>query len=569
MARTKRKINHLDPPEILETEAAKQRTYRAGGYARLSVEDSGKPGADTIESQKGLIEDYIENQADMEFCGIYCDNGQTGVNFERPGFETLMQDVKAGKIDCIVVKDLSRFGRNYREAGNYIERIFPFMDVRFVAIADNFDTLTAERTIDGYTVPLKNIINEVYSKDISRKVGTALAVKQRRGEFIGSWAAYGYKKCADDPHRIEPDAETAPVVREIFRMRSQGMSYRKIARELNGRGIPAPSRYHYLKGDTKCARYADVVWQMNVVKQMLSNKVYLGHMVQGRKYESFYEGKKQRVLPETEWTVVYNTHEPVVDEGVFRTVQEMAEKQRAAYQERTGKYNALGHTPGILKKLVYCADCGRRLTRYKSVTCKGTKKTYFYVCPKHSEDPGACPKKYMPEDRLLEILWDTLKSQIEQAAEMSGEITDIRASAGQADADAALEREAAAAAQELKRAQMLYDGLYPVYAVDRALTEHEYMQMRREYRVRIEQAEKALETIEEKKRERAARMEENLWLEACAPFSSETGITEEMAHALISRVEVSADNGITVRLRWQDEYRMLADFLESEKGTAL
>lgn len=569
MARTKRKINHLDPPEILETEAAKQRTYRAGGYARLSVEDSGKPGADTIESQKGLIEDYIENQADMEFCGMYCDNGQTGVNFDRPGFEKLMQDVRAGKIDCIVVKDLSRFGRNYRETGNYLERIFPFLDVRFVALADSFDTLTAERTGDGYIVPLKNIINEVYSRDISRKTGTALAVKQRRGEFIGSWAAYGYKKCADDPHRIEPDAETAPVVKEIFRMRSLGMSYRKIARELNGRGIPAPSCYHYLKGDTKCARYADTVWQMNVVKQMLSNKVYLGHMVQGRKYESFYEGKKQRVLPETEWTVVYNTHEPVVDESVFSAVQKMAEEQRAAYQERLGKYDGLGHTPGILKKLVYCADCGRRLTRYKSVTCRGTKKTYFYVCPKHAEDPEACPKKYMPEDRLLEILWDTLKSQIELAGEMSGEIKNIRASAGQADADAALEREAAAAAQELKRAQMLYDGLYPVYAVDRALTEHEYMQMRREYRVRIEQAEKALETIGEKKRERAARMEENLWLEACAPFSSETGITEEMAHALISRVEVSADNSITVRLRWQDEYRMLADFLESEKGAAL
>ena len=158
MARTKRKINHLDPPEILETEAAKQRTYRAGGYARLSVEDSGKPGADTIESQKGLIEDYIENQADMEFCGMYCDNGQTGVNFDRPGFEKLMQDVRAGKIDCIVVKDLSRFGRNYRETGNYLERIFPFLDVRFVALADSFDTLTAERTGDGYIVPLKNII---------------------------------------------------------------------------------------------------------------------------------------------------------------------------------------------------------------------------------------------------------------------------------------------------------------------------------------------------------------------------------------------------------------------------
>lgn len=564
MARTKRKINHLTPPGLPETKQQEQRIYNAGAYARLSVEDSGKPGADTIESQKALILDYIESQPDMELCGIYCDNGQTGVNFERPGFETLMDDVRAGKIDCVVVKDLSRFGRNYRETGNYLERIFPFMDVRFVALSDSFDTLTAERSADGYIVPLKNIINEMYSKDISRKSGSALATKQRRGEFIGSWAAYGYQKCADDRHRIEPDGETAPVVKEIFQMRSGGMGYRKIAMELNRRGIPAPSRYHYLKGDTKCARYAGVLWQVNVVKQILSNKVYLGHMVQGRKRESFYEGKKQRMLPESEWTVVYNTHEPLVDEGIFSTVQEMAAGQKEEYRERLGKYDALGHTPGILKKLVYCADCGRGLTRYKSVTCKGTKKTYFYVCRTHAEDPDACPKKYMPEERLLEILWDTLEVQIRQAAGISGMVDQICASEAHADKNAELDREAAAAGKELKRAQALYDGLYPMYAVDRALTEHEYMQMRQEYRVQMQRAEKRLEAAEQKKKEHAARMEKNPWLEACAPFHAETGITEEMAHALISRVEVSADNSVAVRLRWRDEYRALVELLEAE-----
>lgn len=169
--------------EMPAPEQAGKRIYRAAGYARLSVEDSGKPGADTIESQKGMLLDYIENREDMEFCGIYCDNGQTGVHFERPGFEALMQDVRAGKTDCIVVKDLSRFGRNYRETGNYLERIFPFMDVRFVALSDNFDTLTAERSGDGYIVPLKNIMNEMYSRDISKKTGSALAAKQRRGRI--------------------------------------------------------------------------------------------------------------------------------------------------------------------------------------------------------------------------------------------------------------------------------------------------------------------------------------------------------------------------------------------------
>ena len=166
MARTKRKVNPIQPAPAPVAE--KQRVYRAKGYVRLSVEDSGRPGADTIENQKELILDYIERQPDMEYCGLLCDNGQTGTNFDRPAFEQLMEEVRAGRIDCVVVKDLSRFGRNYKETGNYLERIFPFLDVRFVAISDHFDSLTAERSSVGYIVPLKNIFNELYSRDISR-----------------------------------------------------------------------------------------------------------------------------------------------------------------------------------------------------------------------------------------------------------------------------------------------------------------------------------------------------------------------------------------------------------------
>ncbi len=249
MARTKRKANELQSAQI--TEASTRRVYRTGGYIRLSVEDSGKPGADTIETQKALIEEYIEAQEDMKPCGLFIDNGQTGMNFERPGFERLMEQVRAGKIDCIVVKDLSRFGRSYLEADNYIERIFPFLDVRFIAINDHFDTLTAEHTTDGLIVPLKNVINAAYSRDISKKSSSALATKMQNGEFIGSWAPYGYRKCDSDNHKLEPNEETAPVVRMIFQWRISGTSYLQIARRLNEQGIPSPSRYHYLRGEVK------------------------------------------------------------------------------------------------------------------------------------------------------------------------------------------------------------------------------------------------------------------------------------------------------------------------------
>ena len=339
MARTKRKVN---PVQAVPAPAlAKQRIYKAGGYARLSVEDSGRPGADTIEMQEELIREYILTQPDMEFCGLYSDNGRTGTNFDRPAFERLMQDVRIGRIDCIIVKDLSRFGRNYKETGNYLERIFPFLDVRFVAINDSFDTLTAERNNDGYIVPLKNIINDVYSKDISRKILPALAAKQQNGEFIGTWAAYGYRKCADDRHRIEPDEETAPVVRKIFQWRLSGMSRVQIVCRLNDEGIPSPSRYHYLKGDAGADRYANAIWHNQMVKNILKNEVYLGHMVQGRKRSGFCEGQKQKLVPKSEWVIVHHTHKPLIDEETFRAVQEIEAQRCSAYHERLGRYDDL------------------------------------------------------------------------------------------------------------------------------------------------------------------------------------------------------------------------------------
>ena len=192
MARTKRKANLLTPVTAPAEPTA--RIYKAAGYIRLSVEDGGRPGADTLEGQKALIRGFISQQPDIELVGLFCDNGKTGTDFARPQFEQMMELVRRGKADCLVVKDLSRFGRNYKETGNYLERIFPFLGVRFIAINDAFDTLTAERTQEGYIVPLKNLINEVYSKDISRKSGTALQTKQLSGDFIGAWAPYGYDK---------------------------------------------------------------------------------------------------------------------------------------------------------------------------------------------------------------------------------------------------------------------------------------------------------------------------------------------------------------------------------------
>lgn len=559
MARTRRKINPLAP----ETAVAvpQERIYRAGGYIRLSVEDSGHPGSDTIEAQESLVSGYIQSQSDMAFVRLFCDNGRTGTNFERPGFEALMEDVRAGKIDCIVVKDLSRFGRNYLETGMYLERLFPYLNVRFVAVNDHFDTLTAERSADGYIIPLKNMMNEAYSDDISRKSSSALAIKQRSGEFIGSWAPYGYQKSTADRHKLEIDPETAPVVRMIFQWRVSGISYQQIARRLNEQGIPAPARYHYMRGEVKSERLSKSIWHVAMVKKLLSSEMYLGHMVQGQRRTAFSQGRKSKKVPESEWVIVRNTHEPLINEETFFQVKEMRENDRAVHLERRGKYDKLGTEPNILRGLVFCADCKKPMIRYKNVSVNAGNRYYTYICVTHAENPTACPLKGLREETLREILWSALKQEIALAESLEKLTRPSGRSTKASTVEASLEQEAVGAQKALERTKRLHDSLFQSYT-DRLVTEEEYVSMKEQYRADIVQAQVRLEEIEQRKRELLQKTVENPWLTAFGQFRGEASLTEAMAHTLIERVEVDAENHVAVMLRYRDEYRALVRFLE-------
>lgn len=559
MARTKRKINPVIPLPVVEP--AKVRIYRTGGYVRLSVEDSGKPGADTIEAQKAQILGYIEQQPDMTFCGVFCDNGHSGTNFERPAFEQLMNEIRTGKIDCIVVKDLSRFGRNYLETGIYLERLFPYLDVRFVAINDHFDTLTAERSKDGYIIPLKNMINEAYSKDISKKSSSALATKQRNGEFIGSWAPYGYQKSAADHHKLEINEETAPIVRMIFQWRLSGLGYLQIARQLNEQNIPAPARYHYMRGEAKTERFANSIWHVPMVKKILLSEVYIGNMVQGRNRNALSEGRKMKKVPKDQWIVVCGTHEALIDEKTFYAVQEIAEKDRAVYQERIGTYDALGTIPNIFRGLIFCADCKRPMVRYKNVSAKAGNRYYTYICITHMENPSACPLKGLYETELIEILWDTLKREIALAENLEKMVRKYSRSERSSAIEESLDQETMEAQRSFDRAWRLHDSLYQSY-VDQLVTEQEYSSMRQQYRSDMEQAKVRLDEIKQRKEEMLKKTTNNPWLAAYNNFRGETALTEEMVHALVGRIEVDADNRLFITLLYQDEYQSLVRLLE-------
>ena len=335
MARTRRKISPFrtdaDP-----LPAVGQKRYRAAGYARLSVEDGGRPGSETLEGQKKLIADFIEATPGMELVCLFQDNGETGTDFRRPGFERMMDAVRRGEADCIVVKDLSRLGRNYKEAGNYLERVFPALGVRFISITDRIDSLHPERRTDSMTVPLKNLINEIYSRDISRKTASALGIRQRRGEFIGTWAPYGYSKSPADRHKLIPNPVTAPTVARIFQMRLQGISCPDIGETLNTEGVPSPARYLAEAGFCRSEACAGSVWKASKVRSILTDPVYLGHMVQGRRRQSFFDGKKRRRLPEEDWIVTENTHAPLVDGASFEAVQAIRRRAKCRGPEKGG-----------------------------------------------------------------------------------------------------------------------------------------------------------------------------------------------------------------------------------------
>lgn len=276
MARTSRKQSKKisDGMRNLRKETGQQtvmeKNYRTALYVRLSVLDSGKKDSDTAETQESLLRHFLEGKPGFSIFDVYVDNGETGVDFKRDEFERLMEDVRGGRVDCIIVKDLSRFGRNYIEAGEYLEKVFPFLGIRFIAVNDGYDSADPAAA-DGLSLHLKNLVNDVYARDISAKISPALRGKQMRGEFIGTWAAYGYLKSEEDKHRIVVDRNTAPIVQDIFAWRLEGISYRKIAQRLTGQGIPSPSQYRYMHGLVKDKKFADTQWQTITVKRILTN----------------------------------------------------------------------------------------------------------------------------------------------------------------------------------------------------------------------------------------------------------------------------------------------------------
>ena len=375
MARVSRKKQNLPAPAV-DTPI---RRWKTALYVRLSVEDNGK-GSDSIENQTTLLEDYIASRSYLEKTALFVDNGYTGTDFLRPEFNRMMEAVKMGIVDCIVVKDLSRLGRNYIETSQFIEKVCPFFDLRFISVNDSFDTATV--TSEGHlSASLSNIVNDFYAKDISRKVTTALQAKMERGDYIGNYAPYGYRKDPENKNHLLIDPETAPIVVQIFQWRAEGVSYMGINKKLNDAGILSPSQLKRERGVETNFNKKDrvILWNKHMITEILQNIVYIGHLAQKKGSQCLYGGIPYHITSEDEWIIAKNTHEPLLSEELFEKVQEI--RQQRHRMIRTGRSS-------IFSGLVYCADCGFKMLYGSSNN--GDLDQDFFDCSLHRKHKEKC-----------------------------------------------------------------------------------------------------------------------------------------------------------------------------------
>jgi len=358
-------------------------SFQTAIYARISRDKKEKP-SDSIENQIALCESFIQKSEDFSLAGIYKDIAKTGTDFERPDFENLMDEVRMGKVNCIVVKDLSRFGRNYTELGNFIEKIFPFLGVRFVAVNDNLDTFHMDDPNKSLEVILKNIVNETYATDISKKVSSSHQMRIKQGGFICGAAPYGYvaRKDEDGIRRLYPDENTAPIVKEIFDAYLKGLSTLGISKLLLEKRVYIATDYRKFGKAVSDSEEAIRIWQPTTILQVLKNRAYTGTLIQGRNQKHLYEGKSRERLSEEYWTVTENAHEAIISMDTFEKVQEkMSEK--SAPIKRSRKENATAKDDTIFRGMVYCNLCQKRMSVHRQLS--GKRTVFYFSCNRFGE----------------------------------------------------------------------------------------------------------------------------------------------------------------------------------------
>ena len=537
MARKSRKNKET----FLLSQTPHMKVWWAGLYIRLSVEDNGSRG-DSLETQQQIMEAHLALCPDIEVVEVYIDNGVSGQTFERPSFQRLLADVEAGKINCVAVKDLSRLGRSAIDSGYYVEKYFPLHGVRFLAINDQYDSEDENNGTGQIALPLKNLMNEAYALDISRKVRAQQHQAMRAGEFIGSRPPYGYRKDPANCHRLLVNTDTAPVVRQIFRWAADGVALNAIVKKLNEASVPTPS--HYLASIGLISNnkiMGSGKWQTRTVGKILADEVYVGDMVQGKTRSV---KRKQVPTDPADWIVIRDTHEPLVSRELFQKAQNV----RAQAAQKYAKTEKLSFSPNIFKGRIFCGHCGKSLHRQRS------HDRYFFRCISNDRiRKGSCPGdiRVLPEDELISVILDIIQKQ---ASIIINNGCWSKRNGKVAEQSAAIGKEIARLQQETERDRKYLISLYEHF-VSGVLSKTEYTELKTGYEQKIKAATSRSQQLLEQNRSLERDLNDYIELsDRLASLKGDITLTGDLIGRLVERIVVYDEQNISVHFKFRDGF---------------
>lgn len=514
-------------------------------YIRLSREDGDKEESDSVGNQRKLLTEYVSRHDDFILYDIYIDDGFTGTNFNRPAFQKMITDIEDKKVNCVVVKDLSRFGRDYIDTGRYLERIFPELGVRFISVSDNIDSI---KQAYDMLLPIKNIFNEQYARDISNKIQATVKSKQKAGEFIGAFTSYGYKKSPVNKNKLVIDEYASEVVKRIFAMYAQGLGKQSIAKQLNAEGILCPSEYKKLNGENykNCNRLKTTsYWTYSTINTMLHNEMYIGNMIQGKKHQRM-RGKQRKVDKEN-WVRVENTHEPIIDRDTWDKVQKLLSKKHRDIDLETNK--------NIFAGFIKCGDCGRSMMKNFWRRADGSKSYSFYCGTYKRSGKDYCTPHTLPFQVLNDIVLGDLKAIIRNVENLQELIK--KQSCTELKIRNSTNTELIKVKSELERVKKLKKSIYEDYK-DELISKEEYLSYREDYQQKEALYSKQIQTLEAKKKETVTEnIFETPWLKRLLELKDIEELDRDIVVGMIDEITVYENRKIKIRYNFGDELEHL------------
>ena len=521
-------------------------TYQAAEYLRLSYTDDHTTESDSISNQKKLVRDFLALHPEITLVSTRVDDGYSGILFDRPAFQAMMSDISAGTVNCVIVKDLSRLGREYIETGRYLRNVFPSFGVRFISINDGVDTAN-ERTGDDLNISMKNIINDAYCHDISVKTRSALEVKRKNGDYVGACPVYGYRKSPENHNQLVVDEETAHIVREIYRRKLEGESAQRIAEELNRLGVLSPLAYKIDRGlphpTGGFSDRPDAKWTPHAVLRILQDEVYTGTLVQGKQGTYNHKIKNVVTKPVQDWIRVENAHEAIIQRQDYELVQKILRLDTRTAPAGKGVY--------LFSGLLICGSCGGSMAR--KVLTSGGKKYHYYYC-KTGKKHGCAHPVLLKEDGLIECVRASIQAHIQSVVSLDALLEDMDAESINQELINGYRLQIEENERQLERALRFRTTLYENFITGH-VTKREYKEMKDHYSSEIDRARSAIASLREEMErtvnDSSDRME---WTRQFIAFSNMETLDRRTVVALIDSIRVLGKTELEINFRYQLEY---------------